>query len=50
MTVRGMLRHLAANPTAIRDTVPIVEDLREFESVLARLAEAGIRWHLGVDY
>jgi hypothetical protein len=28
----------------------LIEDLREFESVLARLAAEGVRWHLAVDF
>jgi len=50
VTVRGLLTHLAANPTAARDAVAITEDLREFESILAKLAEAGVRWHLAIDF
>ena len=50
VTVRGLLRHLEANPTAIPDAAEIVAELREFEGVLVGLAAAGVRWHLAVDY
>lgn len=50
VTVRGLLGHLAANPSAVSDAERIAEDLREFESVLAALSAAGVRWHLAVDY
>ena len=49
-TVRGLLAHLTANPDATRDAAAVADDLRQFESVLAGLAAAGVRWHLAVDY
>ncbi len=48
-TVRTLLRHLEANPKALRNSADVVSDLREFEAVLARLAKARIRWHLAID-
>ncbi|VTT97517.1 Uncharacterized protein OS=Acidobacterium capsulatum (strain ATCC 51196 / DSM 11244 / JCM 7670) GN=ACP_0151 PE=4 SV=1 [Gemmataceae bacterium] len=50
ITVRGLLRHLEANPTAISDAAEVAGELREFEGVLVGLAAAGVRWHLAVDY
>lgn len=50
ITVRGLLRHLEANPTVIPKGEEIAGELREFEGVLAGLAAAGVRWHLAVDY
>ena len=49
-TVRGLLSYLVTNPTAARDSEAIADDLREFESVLDRLATEGVRWHLAVDF
>jgi hypothetical protein len=49
-TVRGLLRQLAANPSAAPNAGSIAADLREFEAVLTRLAAEGVRWHLAVDY
>ena len=49
-TVRGLLAYLAAFPRAVANKGAIVSDLQEFEDVLSRLATAGIRWHLAVDY
>jgi hypothetical protein len=49
VTVRGLLRHLEANPTAIPAAAEIASELREFEGVLVGLAAAGVRWHLAVD-
>ena len=28
----------------------LIEDLREFESVLSRMATEGIRWHAAIDF
>jgi hypothetical protein len=49
-TVRGLLSVLAANPEAVPNPEEIADDLREFETVLQQLAQAGVRWHLAVDY
>ena len=49
-TVRALLSHLAANPSAVPEQSSVIDDLRQFESVLERLESAGVRWHLAVDY
>ncbi len=49
-TVRGLLDCLSASPRAVANGKAIVSDLREFETVLSRLAIEGVRWHLAVDY
>ena len=56
VTVRALIQAVGAAPApAVVDpfdppTEAILADLREFESVLARLAADGIRWHLMVDF
>lgn len=45
-TVRALLSHFSASPA---DSA-IVDELREFESVLQRLKDARLRWHLAVDF
>ena len=49
-TVRGLLSYLEANPTAARDSSAVIEDLKDFESILSRLASEGVGWHLAVDF
>jgi hypothetical protein len=49
-TVRGLLAHLVVNPEAAAEVDRLVEDLRQFEAVLVGLDEAGVGWHLSVDY
>ncbi|MBW4551160.1 MAG: hypothetical protein KME35_08640 [Aphanocapsa sp. GSE-SYN-MK-11-07L] len=49
-TVRGLLSALAANPEAVPNPEEIADDLHEFETVLQQLIQAGVRWHLAVDY
>jgi len=49
-TVQGLLSYLTEHPTAVPGVPALVEDLREFDSVLSRLATEGVRWHLAVDY
>jgi hypothetical protein len=47
-TIRALLAHFAAS--AKTGDAAIVSDLREFETVLQRLQEAQLRWHLAVDF
>jgi len=49
-TVRALIAHLGADLSVLADTAMIVEDLRDFERVLAALAEHGVKWHLAVDF
>ncbi len=49
-TVRGLLSHLTAHPEATADAEHVLEDLRQFETVLSQLDAAGVRWHLAVDF
>jgi hypothetical protein len=49
-TVRGLLSYLEANPTEVKDSSGLIEDLKEFESLLGRLASEGVGWHLAVDF
>jgi hypothetical protein len=48
-TVRALLQHLASEPKALKNSEAIIEDLRECEAVLARLAKENLRWHLALD-
>ncbi|HWL52365.1 MAG TPA: hypothetical protein VNQ90_08015 [Chthoniobacteraceae bacterium] len=45
-TVRALLPEFLTSP----EDAAIADDLREFEGVLVRLEEAGLRWHLSVDF
>ena len=48
-TVVGLISYLEANGGAIPESSALIEDLREFESVLSQLASEGVGWHLAVD-
>ncbi len=47
-SVRALFRAGERNGVGSADR--IVADLKEFEKVLERAKEAGVRWHLAVDY
>jgi hypothetical protein len=49
-TIRGLLAYLTTHPDAAAEVDRLIEDLRQFEEVLSRLEEEGIRWHLAVDF
>jgi hypothetical protein len=49
-TIRGLLSYLEANPAEVPDSSGLIEDLKEFESLLGRLASEGVGWHLSVDF
>lgn len=48
-TVRALIAHLTAVPSALADSAAIVDDLHGFERVLATLVEKQVKWHLAVD-
>jgi hypothetical protein len=50
-TVRSLLDFLAMAPFALgADTQPIERELREYETVLRKTAQHGLRWHLAVSW
>lgn len=49
-TVRGLLAYLTNHPGAAAEVDRLIEDLRQFEEVLSGLEDAGVRWHLAVDF
>jgi hypothetical protein len=51
VTVRKLLGFLNAAPAAIgSETLPILGELREYERVLQKTAERGLRWHLAASW
>ena len=51
LTVRTLLDFLGANPVALgSETEPVVQELREYERVLAKTAQRGLQWHLAVSW
>jgi hypothetical protein len=51
ITVCALLEFLQEAPTALgSETVPVVTELREYECVLRKTAERGLRWHLAVSW
>jgi hypothetical protein len=46
VTVHALMSHLKDSAADFA----ILDDLREFEVVLLRLKELGMKWHLSVDY
>ena len=48
-TVNALLAHFAEHPRAVRDADAVISDLREFQAVLQRAGNEGVRWHLAVD-
>ena len=49
-TVERLLAHLADHSDAVSESPRVMEDLREFQSVLKRASAEHSRWHLSVDY
>jgi len=51
LTTRALIVFLAANPAALgSDTMPVLSELQDYESVLRKTAEHGLRWHLAVSW
>lgn len=51
VTIRGLIEFLSATSSAIgSETLPILRELREYERVLQKTAERGLRWHLAASW
>jgi hypothetical protein len=51
VTVRALLDFLRRCPTALgSETAAVVSELREFDRVLSKTAQRGLRWHLAVSW
>jgi hypothetical protein len=51
ITVRALQEFLRVTPTAVgSETGAVVSELREYERVLAKTAQKGLRWHLAVSW
>lgn len=50
-TVRALIDFLAATDAALgSETPPVLIELREYERVLEKTAERGLRWHLAASW
>lgn len=51
LTVHALLAFLQAAPMALgSETASVVSELREYERVLRKTAERGLRWHVAVSW
>ena len=51
LTVRTLIDFLTGSPAAIgSETQPVLIELREYERVLHKTAQSGLRWHLAVSW
>jgi hypothetical protein len=51
VTIRALIDFLAADPAALgSETPPVLLELGEYERVLTKTAQRGLRWHLAVSW
>jgi hypothetical protein len=51
VTVRALIHFLTDDPAALgSETPPVLLELREYERVLSKTAQRGLRWHLAVSW
>jgi hypothetical protein len=51
LTACALIDFLDANPAALgSDTQPVLSEMREYERVLRKTAQRGLRWHLAVSW
>lgn len=51
VTVRALLDFLREAPTALgSETAAVLAELREYERVLCKTADRGLRWHIAVSW
>lgn len=49
-TVRALATYLEEHPEALKETEAVVQELREYEFVLARFEKEGIRWYMSAGF
>jgi hypothetical protein len=50
-TVMALIRFLSATPAGLgSETQPVLAELREYERVLRKTSQHGLRWHLAVSW
>ena len=51
VTVRALIQYLVASPVSFgSETLPVVNELREYERVLMKTQKHNLRWHLAVSW
>jgi hypothetical protein len=51
LTVRALIDFIAATPAALgSETPPVLLELREYDRVLSKTAQRGLRWHLAASW
>jgi hypothetical protein len=51
LTVRALLDFLGSTPAALgSETHPVLSELREYERVLRKTSQHGLRWHVAVSW
>jgi hypothetical protein len=51
LTACTLIDFLGGHPAALgSDTLPVLSELREYERVLRRTAQRGLRWHIAVSW
>lgn len=51
LTACALIDFLATNPTALgSETQPVVNELTEYERVLRKTAQRGLKWHIAVSW
>jgi hypothetical protein len=51
LTTCALIDFLALHPAALgSETLPVLSELREYERVLRKAAQRGMRWHIAVSW
>ena len=48
-TIEALINHLQADTKAVPRPDHVLQDLRDFETILKRADAEGVRWHLAMD-
>ncbi len=49
-TIQGLTAALRADPTLVKRSDDVLEDLQGFQSALETAAKSGAKWHLAIDF
>jgi hypothetical protein len=49
-TLDALIKHLGQNPKAIKSAKDVLEDLREYQTVLNQVKAKGLQWRFEMDF
>ncbi len=49
-TIEALIKHLEQNPSAVKNSKAVLEDLHEYQNVLNQVKAEGLEWRFEMDF